>query len=60
MLRPYSFIAAVSRPAPARETEAEYFHRLAAERRRLARNRRRDERRARGARAVRRLTRPHG
>jgi hypothetical protein len=60
MLRPYAFITAVSKPIQRRETEAEYFHRVAAERRRVARDRRRDDRRARGARAIRRLTRPHG
>jgi len=59
MFIPYR-ASTISESPHRRETEEEYFQRIAAERRRAARVRRREARRARGARVVRRLTRPHG
>ena len=47
-------------PVRVRETELEYFHRLAAERQRAVRDHRRRQRRAHLRRTLRRVARPHG
>ena len=55
----YPILAPRTRPHD-RETEAEYFHRLSAERRVAERQRRRAERRARLRAVLGRDSRPHG